>query len=109
MSKKELATIDTEGETGLAIKERVKVKRPSLYKVILLNDDYTPMDFVIDVLEKIFRRNHTESTEIMLEIHNKGKGVCATYPKEIAETKMSQVVDKARNANFPLRCTIEKD
>ena len=109
MSKKELATIDTEGETGLAIKERVKVKRPSLYKVILLNDDYTPMDFVIDVLEKVFRRNHTESTEIMLEIHNKGKGVCGTYPKEIAETKMSQVIDKARNANFPLRCTIEKD
>ena len=67
------------------------------------------MDFVIDVLEKVFRRNHTESTEIMLEIHNKGKGVCGTYPKEIAETKMSQVIDKARNANFPLRCTIEKD
>ena len=109
MSKKELATIDSEGETGLAIKERTKVKRPSLYKVILLNDDYTPMDFVIDVLEKVFRRNHTESTEIMLEIHNKGKGVCGTYPKEIAETKMSQVIDKARNANFPLRCTIEKD
>lgn len=109
MSTKELANIDTEGESGIAIKEHVKVKRPSLYKVILLNDDYTPMDFVIDVLENIFRRNHTESTEIMLQIHNNGKGVCGTYPKEIAETKMSQVVDKARNANFPLRCTIEKD
>ena len=109
MSKKELATIDTEGETGLAIQEHVKVKKPSLYKVILLNDDYTPMDFVIEVSRKIFRKNHTESTEIMLKIHNEGKGVCGTYPKEIAETKMTQVVDKARNANFPLRCTIEKD
>ena len=109
MSKEILSSTDTEGESGVALSERVKTKRPSLYKVILLNDDYTPMDFVTEVLEVIFKKNHTESTEIMLKIHHEGKGICGVYPKEIAETKMSQVVDKARHRNFPLRCTVEKE
>ena len=89
-------------------KTKPKAKIPSLYKVSLLNDDYTPMDFVTMILEAVFRRNHEEATEIMLEVHNKGKGVAGVYPYEIAESKVAQVTEKARSNEYPLQCVMEK-
>lgn len=85
------------------------VEEPPLYKVILLNDDYTTMDFVVGILEEIFHKTPSEATQIMLLIHNTGSGVCGIYPKEIAETKIEQVHSKARNAGFPLRAVMEKE
>lgn len=88
--------------------KKVKTKRPSLFKVILLNDDYTPMDFVVDVLEKFFSKDHSEATDIMLNVHNKGKGVCGIFPYEIAETKVSVVNEYSRQHQYPLQCALEK-
>jgi len=95
--------------TGLAVKTRPKVKRPSLYKVLLLNDDYTPMEFVVHVLERFFGKSHEEATRIMLHVHHKGVGICGVYTYEIAETKAGQVMDLARQHQHPLQCTIEKE
>lgn len=91
------------------LKPKPKSKKPSMYKVILLNDDYTPMDFVIHILEKFFNKNRTESTEIMLHIHRRGIGVCGIFTYEIAETKVSQVMDYSRKHEQPLQCTMEKE
>ena len=98
-------------EAGLAelAEEAPKLKRPPMYKVVLLNDDYTPMEFVVYVLERIFRKGRDEATQIMLHVHQKGIGVCGVYPFEIAETKVSQVEDVARRNQHPLQCTMEKD
>ncbi|MCC7016945.1 MAG: ATP-dependent Clp protease adapter ClpS [Rhodospirillales bacterium] len=95
--------------TGLAVKTRPKVKKPSMYKVLLLNDDYTPMEFVVHVLERFFGKSHEEATRIMLHVHHKGVGICGVYTYEIAETKAGQVMDLARQQQHPLQCTIEKD
>lgn len=95
-----------EGKT--ATKTRTKVKRPAMFQVVLLNDDYTTMEFVIEVLEKFFQKSFEEARRIMLHVHMKGKGVCGIYPKEIAETKVSQVVDYSRAHEFPLQCTMEE-
>ncbi len=95
--------------TGLAVKTRPKVKRPSLYKVLLLNDDYTPMEFVVHVLERFFGKSNEEATRIMLHVHHKGVGICGVYTYEIAETKAGQVMDLARQHQHPLQCTIEKE
>ena len=81
---------------------------PSLYRVIILNDDFTPMDFVVTVLEKYFTKSHFEATEIMLDVHNKGKGQCGVYPFEVAETKVAQVTEHAREHEHPLQCVTEK-
>ncbi len=81
---------------------------PSMYQVILNNDDYTPMDFVVDVLEVFFNKNEQEATDIMLTIHHQGKGVCGTYPFDIAETKVIQVNQFSRDNEHPLLCTLEK-
>lgn len=80
-----------------------------MYKVIILNDDYTPMEFVIHVLEQIFNKTHEEANRIMLHVHRKGVGVCGIFPYEVAETKASQVMDAARQHQHPLQCTLEKD
>ena len=96
-------------ETGIAVKARPKTKRPSLYKVLMLNDDYTPMEFVVYVLERFFGMDHAQAFEVMLTVHNKGVAVVGVYPFEIAETKVTQVMDCARSNQHPLQCTMEKE
>lgn len=95
--------------TGVITRTRAKTAKPSMYKVLLLNDDYTPMEFVVHVLERFFHKNHEEATQIMLHVHRKGVGICGVYPYEIAETKVTQVIDLARKHQHPLQCTLEKD
>ncbi|MBT3359879.1 MAG: ATP-dependent Clp protease adapter ClpS [Rhodospirillales bacterium] len=94
---------------GVATKTRVKVKKPSLYKVLMLNDDYTPMEFVVDALQRFFNKGTDEAIQIMLHVHQRGVGVCGLYTYEIAETKVGQVMDLARENQHPLQCTIEKE
>lgn len=93
---------------GLATKPRATVKKPSMYKVYLLNDDYTPMGFVIQILETLFNKDNDEATRIMLHVHQRGVGLCGVYTFEVAETKIAQVMDAARMAQHPLQCTMEK-
>lgn len=95
--------------TGVVIKTRPKTKRPSMYKVLMLNDDYTPMEFVVHVLERFFGKNREEATRIMLHVHQRGVGVCGVFTYEVAETKVTQVMDLARQNQHPLQCTIEKE
>ena len=97
-------------EEGLALQEaRPKLKKPPLFKVILLNDDYTPMEFVVHILERFFGKDRQNATRIMLEVHTRGKGVCGLYSHEVAETKVAQVMDFARRHQHPLQCTMEKE
>ena len=96
-------------QNDLAVQEsKPKLKRPPLYKVVILNDDYTPMDFVVHVLETFFNMNVELATKVMLEVHTKGKGICGTYTREIAETKVEQVNQYSRENQHPLLCTMEK-
>jgi len=95
--------------TGVALKTRTKTKKPALYKVLMLNDDYTPMEFVVHVLERFFSKSHQEATQIMLHVHRRGVGICGVYTFEVAETKVNQVIDYARRHQHPLQCTLEKD
>jgi len=95
--------------TGTIIKTRPKTKKPSLYRVLLLNDDYTPMEFVVHVLERFFNKSREAATEIMLHVHQRGVGICGVYTYEIAETKVAQVIDFARRHQHPLQCTMEKE
>ncbi|MBM86482.1 MAG: ATP-dependent Clp protease adapter ClpS [Rhodospirillaceae bacterium] len=94
--------------TGVVTQSKPKTKKPSMYKVIMLNDDYTPMEFVIHVLERFFSKNRDEATNIMLHVHQRGVGVCGTYTYEVAETKVTLVMDFARQHQHPLQCTVEK-
>ncbi len=96
-------------KTGVVTKTRPKTKRPSLYKVLLLNDDYTPMEFVVYVLERFFNKQREEATRIMLHVHQKGVGICGVYTYEVAETKVTQVMNFARQHQHPLQCTMEKE
>lgn len=98
-----------DGFTILEAKPKPKTKRPPLYKVLLLNDDYTPMDFVVYVLESVFRMNHAEAFEIMITVHKKGLAVVGVFSHEIAETKVAQVMKLARQSQHPLQCTLEKE
>ena len=98
-----------ENQTGVITRTKAKTKKPSLYKVLLLNDDYTPMEFVVHVLERFFGKGREEATRIMLHVHQKGVGVCGVYTFEVAETKVTQVMDFARNNMHPLQCTMEKE
>ena len=99
----------TERHHGLAVEEaRPEVVRPPLYQVVLLNDDFTPMDFVVAVLETFFNMERERATQVMLHVHQRGVGVCGIYPLEIAETKVQQVMDCARSNQHPLQCTLEK-
>ncbi len=95
--------------TGVAVKTRPKTKRPSLYKVLMLNDDYTPMEFVVYVLQRFFGMDHARAVEVMLTVHNKGVAVVGVYPFEVAETKVMQVMDCARSHQHPLQCTLERE
>ncbi|MGH8162623.1 MAG: ATP-dependent Clp protease adapter ClpS [Gammaproteobacteria bacterium] len=96
--------------SGLELEEaRPELKRPPLYKVVLQNDDYTPMEFVVEVLQFIFRMDRSKATQIMLHVHTRGKGVAGVFTYEIAETKAAQVVEFARKHQHPLLCTLEKD
>ncbi|SHJ59587.1 ATP-dependent Clp protease adaptor protein ClpS [Shimia gijangensis] len=98
-----------EGDAGVAVQTRTRTKRPPLYKVMLLNDDYTPMEFVVHILERFFGMTHAESFEIMLTVHKKGVAVVGVFSHEIAETKVTQVMDFARRHQHPLQCTMEKE
>ena len=101
--------IGQDSDHGLAIEEaRPRLKKPPLYRVVLLNDDYTPMEFVVEVLQKVFSMDRTNATRIMLEVHTKGKGVCGVYTYEIAETKVAQVTGLAQQHQHPLLCTMEE-
>ncbi|MHB8258128.1 MAG: ATP-dependent Clp protease adapter ClpS [Acidiferrobacterales bacterium] len=105
MSDKQLQYTD-----GLVVQEvKPQLKRPQLYKVILLNDDYTPMEFVIVVLERFFHKNREEATRIMLHVHQKGIGVCGLYTREVAETKVRQVMVFSADNQHPLQCTMEPE
>ncbi|MGE0118833.1 MAG: ATP-dependent Clp protease adapter ClpS [Dongiaceae bacterium] len=96
-------------QTGVVVKSKPKTKKPSMYKVLLLNDDYTPMEFVVHVLERFFNKSREEATRIMLHVHRRGVGVCGVYTYEVAETKVTQVIDFARRNEHPLQCTLEKE
>jgi len=95
--------------TGIVTKTRAKTKKPSLYKVLILNDDYTPMEFVVHVLERFFAKPREEAVQIMLHVHRHGVGICGVYTFEVAETKVAQVIDLARRHQHPLQCTMEKE
>ena len=95
-------------DLGVSTKERIKTKKPKMYAVVLINDDYTPMEFVIYVLQTIFRKEYEEAKKIMLLVHNEGKGICGIYSLDIAETKANQVIEFARLNQHPLECKIEK-
>ncbi|GAB4480967.1 MAG: ATP-dependent Clp protease adapter ClpS [Erythrobacter tepidarius] len=99
---------DGAGQIGIATKTRPKPKKPSQYKVLMLNDDYTPMEFVVMVLKRFFGMDLEQATRVMLHVHQRGVGVCGIFPYEIAETKVNQVMDFARQNQHPLQCTLEK-
>ncbi len=106
---------DDEGGTGttgpgvgIATRTRTRTKKPSLYKVLMLNDDYTPMEFVVHVLQRFFKMDMEEATRVMLHVHQRGVGVCGIFSYEVAETKVNQVMDFARQNQHPLQCTLEK-
>ena len=99
---------DGGNQTGIATKTRTKPKKPSQFKVLMLNDDYTPMEFVVLVLKRFFDMDLEQATRVMLHVHQKGVGVCGIFPYEIAETKVNQVMDFARKNQHPLQCTLEK-
>jgi len=100
----------TELEGGIMLADpAVKAKRPPLYKVVLLNDDYTPMDFVVTVIEHIFRKDHEDAVELMLTIHAKGQAIVGVYTREVAETKVDQTVEYARINDHPLQCVMEQE
>ncbi|MEM8795220.1 MAG: ATP-dependent Clp protease adapter ClpS [Pseudomonadota bacterium] len=95
--------------TGVITRTKTTLKRPSLYRVLLLNDDYTPMEFVVHVLERFFQKSREEATQIMLHVHNSGVGQCGVFTYEVAETKVTQVMDFARKNQHPLQCVMEKN
>ncbi|NRA45241.1 MAG: ATP-dependent Clp protease adapter ClpS [Oligoflexales bacterium] len=95
--------------TAVISRSKTKIKEPSLYKVFLHNDDYTPMDFVVGILETVFNFDNVKANKIMLDVHHKGLGLCGAYPYEIAETKVAIVTDSAREHEYPLKCSMEKD
>ncbi len=96
-------------DTGLVTQTKVKTKKPSLYRVVILNDDYTPMEFVVFILERIFNKGSEEAYKIMLHVHNHGVGVCGIFTYEVAETKVAQVLDLARRNEHPLQCDMERE
>ncbi|KAF0804165.1 hypothetical protein A6D6_03333 [Alcanivorax xiamenensis] len=101
--------VDPDRQGDLAVEaSKPRLKRPSMYKVIMLNDDYTPMDFVVEVLETFFRMDREQATRVMLTVHTEGKAVCGVFPRDIAETKAAQVVDYAREHQHPLMCQVER-
>ncbi|MDJ0984757.1 MAG: ATP-dependent Clp protease adapter ClpS [Desulfobacterales bacterium] len=104
-----MGDFNTELEESVRSKKEQKVKEPPMYKVLLLNDDYTTMDFVVEVLRFVFNKSVTDATQIMLNVHRNGFGLCGIYPFEVAETKVNTVEALARERGFPLKCTIERE
>ncbi len=100
---------DSSTGTGVVTSTKTRTKKPSMYKVLLLNDDYTPMEFVVHVLERFFHKDREEATHIMLHVHRRGVGICGVYTYDVAETKVVQVIDFTRRHQHPLQCTMEKD
>ena len=98
---------DTESQSGVTLEE--ELKEPAMYRVLLHNDDYTTMDFVVGILQDVFHKNQQEAVAIMMSVHEKGMGVCGVYPREIAEFRVGQVAARAKAAGFPLRCTMERE
>jgi ATP-dependent Clp protease adaptor protein ClpS len=98
----------SKGETGTITRTKPKTKKPSLYRVLLLNDDYTPMEFVVLILQDVFNKTREDAMRIMLHVHQKGVGECGIYPFEVAETKVTRVMDTARKNQHPLQCVMEK-
>ena len=96
-------------DSNIDTKTKPATQKPPMYKVLLLNDDYTPMEFVVQILQGIFNKNLQEATEIMMHVHKKGVGLCGVYTREVAETKVGQVLNAARQAEHPLQCTMEKE
>lgn len=97
------------GDDGVAIQEaKPQLKQPPMFKVVMLNDDYTPMEFVIEVLEQYFSMDKARATQIMLHVHTRGRGICGVFTRDVAETKAAQVMDYARAQSHPLMCTIEE-
>lgn len=109
MSENDKPSGANEPGDAVAVKPRPKTRKPTMYKVLMLNDDYTPMEFVVYVLERFFYKNREQATQIMLNVHRRGVGVCGVYTYEVAETKVTQVMDLARQNQHPLQCTIEKE
>jgi ATP-dependent Clp protease adaptor protein ClpS len=110
MAKETRRSGDEKGGSGTAVvtRTRTQTKRPALYRVLLLNDDYTPMEFVVHVIMRFFQKSQEDATRIMLHVHNHGVGECGTYTYEVAETKVTQVMDFARKNQHPLQCVMEK-
>lgn len=107
-----LTRLSSKNHDGLLVLEpetRVRTARPPLYKVMLLNDDYTPMDFVVLVLKSFFHKVHEDAINIMLEVHNRGSGLCGTFTRDVAETKIEQVIAAARKNEHPLQCVMERE
>ncbi len=111
MAERKSGTGGGQGGSGSAVVTQTKAKtaKPSLYRVLILNDDYTPMEFVVYVLERFFNKSREDATRIMLHVHQNGVGVCGVFTYEVAETKVAQVIDAARRHQHPLQCTMEKD
>lgn len=109
MSKDNGVGNDEDSRTGVVTKVKPRTKKPSLYKVLLLNDDYTPMEFVVHILEQFFNKDRSEAMKIMLHVHQQGVGVCGVFTYEVAETKVTQVIDYSRQNQHPLQCTMEKE
>ncbi len=111
--RSEMSGIEKRGDegptTGTVVKAKPKTKKPSMYKVLMLNDDYTPMEFVVHILERFFGKTRDEATRIMLHVHRRGVGICGVYTYEVAESKVTQVMDFARQHQHPLQCTLEKE
>jgi ATP-dependent Clp protease adaptor protein ClpS len=112
-STTEMSDIEKRGDegptTGIVVKAKPKTKKPSMYKVLMLNDDYTPMEFVVHILERFFSKSREEATRIMLHVHRRGVGICGVFTYEVAESKVTQVMDFARQHQHPLQCTLEKE
>lgn len=109
MTDKHLPAVNDPHEGVMVAEPKVRTKRPPFYKVILLNDDFTPMDFVVLVLKQLFHKSHEDALRIMLEVHNRGSGICGIFTRDVAETKSEQVITAARMNEYPLQCVIEKE
>ncbi len=96
-------------EHGVVVEERIKVKKPSLYKVLLLNDDYTPMDFVVHILKVYFQKDEVAAHEIMIQVHTQGRGIAGVYSYDVAESKVVQVIEYAKKNDYPLKAVLEKE
>lgn len=109
MTGKEIKLSDERHDTLLVADPKTRTARPPFYKVMLLNDDYTPMDFVVLILKQVFHKLHDDAINIMLEVHQRGAGICGIFTRDVAETKVDQVVAIARKSEHPLQCVMEKE